>query len=121
MQANDRSPILLGALLLAAALGSACVPLVIGGAAVGGAAILSADRRPTGIQVEDEAIQRRLNNAIYGNYKDGEISVYITSYNRKVLLAGQVINDRIYKEVEKTARDGENVREVVNELQVREL
>jgi len=121
MQANDRSPILLGALLLAAALGSACVPLVIGGAAVGGAAILSADRRPTGIQVEDEAIERRLNNAIYGNYKDGEISVYVTSYNRKVLLAGQVINDRIYKEVEKTARDGDNVREVVNELQVREL
>src|SRR5262245_25704359 len=120
MRPNHRSLFMLGA-LAAASLLAACVPLVIGGAAVGGAAILSADRRPTGIQVEDEAIEQRLNRAIYGNYKDGEISVYVTSYNRKVLLAGQVISDKIYGEVEKIARDGENVREVVNELQVREL
>jgi osmotically-inducible protein OsmY len=121
MRSNDRSLMLLGALLLASVLASACVPLLIGGAAVGGAAALAADRRSMGIQLEDEAIERRLNRAIYGNYKDGEISVYVTSYNRKVLLAGQVISDRIYQEVEKIARDGENVREVVNELQVREL
>lgn len=121
MRPNHRSLFMLGVLAATSLLGAACVPLVIGGAAVGGAAVLSADRRPTGIQVEDEAIEQRLNRAIYGNYKDGEISVYVTSYNRKVLLAGQVVSDRIYAEVEKIARDGENVREVVNELQVREL
>jgi osmotically-inducible protein OsmY len=121
MRQDNRALSLLGAGLLAAGLSAACAPLIIGGAAVGGAAVLSADRRSTGIQLEDEEIERRLNRAIYGNYKDGEISVYVTSYNRKVLLAGQVINDRIYKEVEKTARDGESVRDVVNELQVREL
>lgn len=121
MRPNHRSMLLLGSMLLAAALSAACIPLIIGGAAVGGAAALAADRRSTGIQLEDEAIERRLNRAIYGNYKDGEISVYVTSYNRKVLLAGQVISDKIYQEVEKIARDGENVREVVNELQVREL
>src|SRR5262249_11591656 len=111
--------LLLDVLLAATMLSTACVPLIIGGAAA--TAMVATDRRPTGIQIEDEAIERRLNRAIYGNYKDGEISVYVTSYNRKVLLAGQVISDRIYNEVEKIARDGENVREVVNELQVREL
>jgi osmotically-inducible protein OsmY len=120
MRPDIRISLVLGALLLAGFLSAACVPLVIGGAAVGGAA-LAVDRRSTGIQVEDEEIERRLNRAIYGNYKDGEISVYVTSYNRKVLLAGQVISDRIYLEVEKIAREGESVREVVNELQVREL
>jgi len=121
MRPNNRSLMLVGVLLAASLLGAACIPLIIGGAAVGGAAVLAADRRSTGIQLEDEAIERRLNRAIYGNYKDGEISVYVTSYNRKVLLAGQVISERIYQEVEKIARDGESVREVVNELQVREL
>lgn len=121
MRPNSRSLMLVGVLLLASLLSAACIPLLIGGAAVGGAAALAADRRTTGIQLEDEAIERRLNRAIYGNYKDGEISVYVTSYNRKVLLAGQVISDRIYQEVEKIAREGESVREVVNELQVREL
>jgi osmotically-inducible protein OsmY len=119
MGAKGRS-ILFGAALAASAL-TACVPLVIGGAAVGGAAALAADRRPVGIQLEDEAIERRLNRAIYSRFKDGEISVYVTSYNRKVLLTGQVINENIYHEVEKIAKEGENVREVVNELQVREL
>jgi len=121
MRPNNRSLMLVGVLLAASLLGGACIPLIIGGAAVGGAAVLAADRRSTGIQLEDEAIERRLNRAIYGNYKDGEISVYVTSYNRKVLLAGQVISERIYQEVEKIAREGESVREVVNELQVREL
>jgi osmotically-inducible protein OsmY len=118
---DKRSWTLLVMLLSASLLAAACIPLLIGGAAVGGAAALSSDRRTTGIQLEDEAIERRLNRAIYGSFKDGEISVYVTSYNRKVLLAGQVISERIYQEVEKIAREGESVREVVNELQVREL
>lgn len=115
---NNGPWLLIGAALAAATL-TACAPLVIGGAV--GAAAVAVDRRSVGIQLEDEAIERRLNRAIYGRFKDGEISVYVTSYNRKVLLVGQVINDAIYHEVERIAQQGENVREVVNELQVREL
>ncbi len=100
-------------------LASGC--LVMGGAAVVGGAIVAADRRSVGIQLEDEAIERRLNRAIYGRYKDGEISVYVTSYNRKVLLAGQVVTEAIRAEVGETATRGENVREVANELEVRAL
>ena len=42
---------------------SGCVPLVLGGAAVGGT-VVAIDRRSTGIQVEDEAIEMRVANAI---------------------------------------------------------
>jgi osmotically-inducible protein OsmY len=121
MRPNRRSTWVLAGVLLAGLFCAACVPLVLGGAAVGGAAAVASDRRSVGIQLEDEAIERRLNRAIYSSFKEGEISVYVTSYNRKVLLAGQVVNDRIYQEVEKIAREGENVRDVVNELQVRDL
>ena len=64
MRPNNRSLMLVGVLLAASLLGAACIPLIIGGAAVGGAAALAADRRSTGIQLEDEAIERRLNRAI---------------------------------------------------------
>ncbi len=42
---------------------NACAPLVVGGAAVGGA-IVATDRRSVGIQIEDEAIERRVNRAL---------------------------------------------------------
>ncbi|MCS7101224.1 MAG: BON domain-containing protein [Burkholderiaceae bacterium] len=117
---RSRTGMVLAVAVLAGGVLSACVPLAIG-AAVGAAAV-AVDRRSVGIQLEDEAIERRLDRAIYGRFKGGEeISVYVTSYNRKVLLTGQVINDAIYREVERIAQQGENVREVVNELQVREL
>ncbi len=118
MRNTDRLPRAATAVALLS-LASGCV--VLGGAAVVGGAIVAADRRSVGIQLEDEAIERRLNRAIYGRYKDGEISVYVTSYNRKVLLAGQVVTEAIRAEVAETAARGENVREVANELEVRAL
>jgi osmotically-inducible protein OsmY len=98
---------------------SGCVPLAIGAAA--GGALVATDRRSVGTQLEDEAIERRLHRAIYGKYPEGAISVYVTSYNRKVLLLGQVTKAEFLPEIEQMARNSENVREVVNELQVREL
>ncbi|HEU0200344.1 MAG TPA: BON domain-containing protein [Burkholderiaceae bacterium] len=110
-----------GALALAVVLVSAsgCVPLAIGAAA--GGALVATDRRSVGTQLEDEAIERRLHRAIYAKYPEGTISVYVTSYNRKVLLLGQVTKPEFLPEIEQIAKNSENVREVVNELQVRDL
>ena len=44
----------------------ACAPLVVGGAAVGGA--MAVDRRSIGVQIEDEAIEQRINNALAGRF-----------------------------------------------------
>lgn len=95
---------------------SGCVPLVIGGAAVGGT-VMAIDRRTAGIQVEDESIEMRVASAIReraGN--DGHINV--TSYNRQVLLTGEAPNEAFKQKAEEAAKAAQNVRSVVNDVGV---
>lgn len=97
---------------LAGALGG-CAPVVLGGAAVGG--MMALDRRTVGIQVEDEGIELRIGNRIHGIYGD-KAHVNVTSYNRQVLLTGEVPSAEVRDAVEKIAAGAENVRSVVNDL-----
>ncbi|MEO8656676.1 MAG: BON domain-containing protein, partial [Ramlibacter sp.] len=85
----DRQTLLLP-VLLAAALASlsACAPLVVGGAAVGAMAYF--DRRTSGTQVEDETIELRAASRVREAIPAGHINV--TSYNRQVLITGEVPN-----------------------------
>ncbi|AVS92358.1 transporter [Paracidovorax avenae] len=107
-----------GAVLAAVALGtvlSACAPLVIGGAAVG--TMMAADRRTTGTQVEDETIELRAGNRLRDTFGD-RVHVNVTSYNRQVLLTGEVPSQQDKERVEQTVLTVENVRSVVNDLAV---
>jgi osmotically-inducible protein OsmY len=104
---------------LAAATLDACV-LLVGGAAIGGAAIAT-DRRSVGIQAEDTAIESRVNRALVDNIPKGAMNINVTSYDRKVLLAGQVRTAEQRATAEAVSAKVENVREVVNELTVGEL
>jgi osmotically-inducible protein OsmY len=106
------------AALVAATL-DGCVLLV--GGAVGGAAMVASDRRSVGIQAEDTAIESRVNRALVDNIPEGAMNINVTSYNRKVLLAGQVKTAEQRATAETVAAKAENVREVVNELTVGEL
>ena len=77
-------------LILSAALISqitACVPVVVGGAAAGGA--MAADRRTSGIYVEDENIELKAVKKMETNLGE-DAHVNVTSYNRNVLLTGEV-------------------------------
>ena len=106
------------ALLAAAALGAGvagCVPLVLGGAAFGG--LMAADRRTTGTQVEDEGIELRSVNRITAEYGE-RVHINVTSYNRQVLLTGEVPTAEIRKAIEATVTDVGNVLSVVNDLGV---
>jgi osmotically-inducible protein OsmY len=93
----------------------ACVPLVVGGAMVGGV-LMTTDRRSTGAQVEDEAIEFKAGRRISDLATLGHISVM--SYNRTVLLTGEVPTEAARASVEDAARQIDNVRSVVNELAV---
>lgn len=105
----------LGVASLAGAL-SACAPLVIGGAMAGGA-MVATDRRTSGAQLEDQGIELRATNRLRDVLGDrGNVS--ITSYNRQVLLTGEVVNEADKALVEKTVAGVENVRTIVNELAV---
>ncbi|WP_312302632.1 BON domain-containing protein [Pulveribacter sp.] len=107
------------AVLAAAALGaglSACAPLVIGGGAMVGT-LMALDRRTAGAQVEDEGIELRAASRIRETLGD-RVHVNVTSYNRQVLLTGEVATAEDGQKVEQIVRSVENVLSVVNDLGV---
>ncbi|HRD84453.1 MAG TPA: BON domain-containing protein [Rubrivivax sp.] len=93
----------------------ACAPLVVGTAVVGGS-LVAIDRRTSGAQLEDQAIE--LKGAARVREVASLAHVNITSYNRLVLLTGEVPNDTDRQLLEQTVSRIENVRSVVNELVV---
>ncbi len=108
----------LGKLAAALALGAVCAgcaPLLVGGAVIGTGLVVT-DRRTTGIQLEDEGIELRAASRVRGLATLGQVS--ITSYNRTVLLTGEVPAEAEKQAVGQAVRLVENVREVINELVV---
>jgi len=102
------------ALALVMGLG-ACAPLMVGGFV--GSAMVATDRRTSGTQLEDEGIELRSANRIREMVGD-RVHVNVTSYNRQVLLTGEVPNDRDRQYLAKLVSEVDNVRSVVNELAV---
>jgi osmotically-inducible protein OsmY len=109
-----RRAAILGALAVSAVL-SGCTPLVFGGAVVGG--LVATDRRTSGTILEDEGIELR-SNARLRDVLGERGHVNVTSYNRQVLLTGEVPTAPDRELVERTVSRVENVRAVVNELAV---
>ena len=111
---------LLTTLTLSACLGaalSACAPVMVGGFAM--TTLMATDRRTTGTQVEDEGIELRGANRIRDNLGErGHVN--ITSYNRQVLLSGEVPTAQDRQLVEQVVTKVDNVRAIVNELVVAE-
>jgi osmotically-inducible protein OsmY len=93
-----------------------CVPAAVGVAA--GVGVYSAvDRRTTGAQVDDEGIELRVNNRVSERYGD-KVHVNVTSYNRVVMLTGEVPTAEIRDELEKSVAGLQGVRGVTNETKV---
>jgi osmotically-inducible protein OsmY len=112
---NKSTASLLSTLVMCLGLASCAAPLMFGG--VLGTAMVASDRRSTGIQVEDEGIEQRSATAIRENFGSKE-HISITSYNRQVLITGEVSNDTVRRQVESLIGRVENVRAVVNELAI---
>jgi osmotically-inducible protein OsmY len=102
--------------IAASALMSACAPLVVGGAMLGGT-LMATDRRTSGAQVEDQAIELKSLNRIRDSLGDrGHVST--TSYNRVVLITGEVQNEADKAAAEAAVAKVENVKSTVNELEI---
>ena len=98
---------------------SGCVaaPLIVGGAAVTTATVVT-DRRSTGTIVSDEVIEKRVSYEIDQALGKSKRHITVTSYEGRVLLSGEVatLNDRqVAQQVASVSLD---VREVINELAV---
>ena len=113
-QARRLSLILGGVVLVVAGL-TACAPLLVGGAVMTG--ISASDRRTTGSQIEDERIESR-GAARLREHLGDRVHINITSYNRQVLLTGEVPNEQDKQLAEQVVTRIENVRTVTNELGV---
>ena len=105
-----------GAVLLASLASlSACAPLIVSGAVMTG--VVATDRRTAGTQVEDESIEIKVASAVRSEMGD-RIHLNVSSFNRQVLLTGEVRTAADKERAEKLAQSQENVKAVVNDLAV---
>lgn len=105
----------LGSALALAAAAAGCAPLLVGGAVIGGGLVVT-DRRTTGTQVEDQSIELKAATRVRELATLGHVNA--VSYNRVVLLTGEVPSDADKTRVAEAVARVENVKKVINELGV---
>lgn len=103
------------AALLAAPLLQGCFPVIAGGVATG--VLVADDRRSVGTQADDKSIGFKVDSVINDAYRD-RVHVNVNPYNRRVLLTGEVPDERVRADVARLAQGVDNVREVINETQI---
>ena len=102
-----------GAVLVLATCMTACAPFLVAG--VAGSALVATDRRTSGTQLEDETIELRASAKVRDTFGE-KVHVNVTSYNRQVLLTGEVPSDRERQALAAIVEKVENVKSVANEL-----
>jgi len=104
------------AALIAATTG-ACAPLLVG-VVVAGTALVVTDRRTTGSQVDDQTIQLRVANELSAALGKLPVHINVNSFDRKVLLTGEVPDEATKARAGAIAAASQNVCTVVNELAI---
>jgi osmotically-inducible protein OsmY len=99
----------------AAALQACAEAVIVGGVAAG--VLMAADRRQTEVMFSDQRIEFNASSRIDDALK-GEGHINVTSYNYTVLLTGEVPTAKAKADAEKAALEVQNVKTVVNELQI---
>lgn len=112
----SRRSLLLATLTAAALANTACAPILLGGAMVGGT-MVATDRRTSGTQVEDEGIELKAGQRIKEQLGD-RVHVNVNSYNRVVLLTGEVRAEEDKAAIVRIASGVENVTRVLDETAV---
>ena len=109
------------ALLIAVAAALQGCPAIIVGAA-GGAALAVHDRRDSDTILADQKIESVATNKIYQDEKlEKKIHANVTSYNRTVLLTGEVLAKDLREHTANLVRNIPGVKRVYNELVVADL
>ncbi|MCK5666883.1 MAG: BON domain-containing protein [Thiotrichaceae bacterium] len=94
---------------------SGCTAAVVGGAAAGTS--LALDKRTTGDYVEDQNIKMKF-AYLYGENKlfNDNTHINVTSYNRQMLITGEVETEQQKQALSQIAREVKNVRHAYNEV-----
>ncbi|MDO4592418.1 MAG: BON domain-containing protein [Comamonadaceae bacterium] len=93
-----------------------CVPLIVGGGAVT-TALVASDRRTTGMYLEDERIEQKSAAQLRTVLKEGA-RASVTSFNRLALITGEVRTEAEKAEIGRAVASIENVRSVINEVEI---
>lgn len=93
-----------------------CAAMVVGGAAT--AVVVADDRRTAGTVVEDQEIELRALNRLREAFPEKTVSISTVSYNRQVLLVGQVPDEATRAKVADTVRAIPGVTKIYNETTV---
>jgi osmotically-inducible protein OsmY len=104
--------VLCGALLASL---SGCVEMMVGSAVIG--AVATADRRTLGAQTEDKAITVKAEIRVAKLVGDAG-HVNVSSFNRKVLITGEVRDEAMKAAVEREVKGIDNILSVSNELEI---
>ncbi len=92
-----------------------CFPVIATG--VGAGALMAGDRRTSGIYIEDQGIELKAVSRIEDKYKS-DIHVNATSFNRHVLLTGEVPSEETKQGVSAIVMGVPNVNDVTNEMAI---
>lgn len=116
---RNKELLLISLVLLTPAL-HGCFPAIVAG---GGAAVLMAeDRRSSGTYLDDQNIELKASKAISEKYSDKKyedtVHIDVTSFNRFVLLDGEVPDQATKDDIGALALGVEGVRNVQNEIVV---
>ena len=116
-QHPPRRRALLGLMSLGLALPAlqGCFGVAVAGATVG--VLAATDRRSLGVQTDDEGIELKASSRISKEIQ-GRVHINFTSYNRRVLLTGEVPDEAIKTQIAEETSRIENVQGVWNELVV---
>lgn len=109
-----RRTVLVAALGLALLQLQGCVPLIATGAGAG--VLMATDRRTSGTYIEDQEIELRTSSRIREAFPADNVHTNVNSFNRVVLLTGEVPNEVTKQKIYDIAKGVGNVRNVVNEL-----
>ncbi len=114
--------IILALVLVASFTLSACAPLIITGTVAGAGASIAGDRREAGQFLEDQYLEFKVTDAIYGDLELGkQVHVDVTVYNGTVLLTGEAPNTLLRGRIADLAETLTGVKEVYNEVRVAEV
>jgi osmotically-inducible protein OsmY len=95
---------------------TACVPLLIGGAAAT-TGLVVVDRRSVGEQVDDKSIELKIGGQFRADFGDA-MRATVTSYDGVVLLTGDTISSEFKNRAIEIARKVEHVKSVSNQIAV---
>ena len=94
---------------------SACVPLVLGGAAT--VVAVAEDRRSPGTFIDDEGMESQALLRVKTRF-GGQVHVNITSYNRQLLVSGEAATTTVKRGVEEEISTVRGVKRIFNEMTV---